>query len=134
MTYPVKIWLFKDLPNLHLYFQLIADDKTTFYNNTLNVCYFERLRKSNIFLKMFTDDLLKYASFKFTCPFKKGFYEIPEHVPTSDDERTSIMKYIPPFAKLVKTFEFKCDLQRRVNGQLEDFLRIREKFELKFVK
>lgn len=132
MTYPIKMWLFRDLPNMHLNVQLIADDQTTLLNHTLNFCNFDRIRKSNIFLKLFSDVLLKYASFKFTCPFKKGLYEIPEHV--SDDENTSIMKYIPQFFKLVKIFELKCALQRRLNGQLEDFIRIREKFELKFVE
>lgn len=142
-TFVVRLWILKDLPNVHLTIEIHelknssrssqADDSNTLLlKHTMNLCYFDRQRRSNVFLRIWSDAAFpssQYLNFKSGCPFKKGYYEIPEHKPMNPNEFT---KYFPAYFKLVKKYQVKYTAQRKVFGRMEDFLRVSDSFDVTF--
>ena len=102
------------------------DDKTTILNETMNLCHFESQRRRNVFIRLISDHWLEHVSFKLKCPFKKGYYEIPEHEKMNETDQSRIYKYIPSFVKVARKFQINIGLHTRVIGNLENFLKIRD--------
>lgn len=67
-----KYTLLRDFRNLEVNITIKSlRTENVLIDKNINLCFFARQRKSNIFFRFFFDDIFKYANFRFECPFKK---------------------------------------------------------------
>jgi Protein of unknown function (DUF1091) len=94
---PIYVTVLKEIPNVQVeMFAEVKNSKFVLVNYTLNLCLIERYRRRNVFIRLWTDNLVNSIDFKLGCPFKKGDYVVKER---SSLNITQTSNYIPSFIR-----------------------------------
>lgn len=111
-----KIWLLRDLPNVHMKAGVTVNKNYELFSTTINCCIFERQSRGNIFLRKWSEDMMKNMKFKLKCPFKQGFYEVGEHAIADEG-----FGNLPAFVRLNDTIDYFFSLNIKMKGQMLEF-------------
>jgi Protein of unknown function (DUF1091) len=102
---PIYFTVLKEIPNFQMDVLVeVKSSKFVLVNYTMNFCFFERYRRRNIFIRLWSDILVNSIDFKLGCPFKVGVYKLKER---SSMNMTQTSKYIPSFIRFNDSITLK---------------------------
>lgn len=128
---PMDIFLFKDVFILNGRMRVTINNFTLF-NYSIDCCNWNRYRKSNVFLRIWTDSLQQSIDFKMSCPYRKGLMHVPERNGTALQD---LLLYVPNFLKTKNLLNVYFDLRfsTKIGRRITPLLEINELWELSAV-
>lgn len=119
----------KQIPNIYLdIFVELENPKFTIINYTMNLCYIEKYRRRNVFIRYWLDVVLNSTDFKPSCPVKKGFYTINEH---SQDHAQSA-NFLPSKIRFNNTYRAELTARTKQKNIMIDLFIIKEVWDFGF--